>query len=101
MYGLAPNYYQGSAIITTAPGGRLNTKMTFYQYRKSHCGDKTILRSSYLHNGISYTGKMSSLYWIRAQVSVQPTPINNNDINKDSDINNKGNDDDNYNDNDN
>ena len=24
-------------------------------------------RSSYLHNGTSYTGKMSSLYWIGAQ----------------------------------
>ena len=32
----------------------------------SHCRDKTILRPSYLHNGISYTGKMTSLYWIRA-----------------------------------
>ena len=32
-----------------------------YQYRKSHCGDKTVVRSSYLHNGISYTGKISSL----------------------------------------
>ena len=41
--------------------------MTFYQYRKSHCGDKTILRPSYLHNRISYTGKITSLYWIRAQ----------------------------------
>ena len=41
--------------------------MTSYQYRKSHCGDKTIWRPSYLHNGISYTGKMISLYWIRAQ----------------------------------
>ena len=30
---------------------------------KSHCGDKTILRPLYLHNGISYTGKMTSLYW--------------------------------------
>ena len=40
-----------------------------YQYRKSHCGDKTILRPSYLHNRISYTGKMTSLYWIRLQVS--------------------------------
>ena len=39
--------------------------MSSYQYRKSHCGDKTILRPSYLHNGISYTGKMTSLYWIR------------------------------------
>ena len=40
--------------------------MSSYQYRKSHCGDKTVVRSSYLHNGISYTGKMSSLYWLRA-----------------------------------
>ena len=34
--------------------------MASYQYRKSHCGDKTVVRSSYLHNGISYTGKMPS-----------------------------------------
>ena len=40
--------------------------MPSYQYRKSHCGDKTILRPSYLHNGISYTGKTASLYWIGA-----------------------------------
>ena len=51
------------------PGPRFNIKMTSYQYRKSHCGDKTILRPSYLHNGISYTGKMSSLYWIRAHAT--------------------------------
>ena len=51
-------------------GPWFNIKMSSYQYRKSHCGDKTILRSSYLHNGISYTGKMISLYWIRAQGSV-------------------------------
>ena len=41
-------------------------KMSSYQYRKSHCGDKTILRPSYLHNGISYTGKTTSLFWIGA-----------------------------------
>ena len=46
--------------------GLFNIKMTSYQYRKSHCGDKTILRLSYLHNGIPYTGKMTSLFWIRA-----------------------------------
>ena len=40
--------------------------MISYRYRKSRCWDKTIVRSSYLHNGISYTGKMASLYWIRA-----------------------------------
>ena len=45
-----------------------NIKMLSYQYRKSHCGDKTVVRSSYLHNGISYTGKTTSLYWIRAQL---------------------------------
>ena len=45
-------------------GPWFNKTMTAYQYRKSHCGDKTILRQSYLHNEISYTGNMSSLYWI-------------------------------------
>ena len=43
-------------------GPQFNIKMTSYQYRKSHCGDKMILRLSYLHNGISYTGKTTSLY---------------------------------------
>ena len=28
------------------------------------------IRLSYLHKGISYTGKMSSLYWIRALISL-------------------------------
>ena len=46
--------------------------MSSYQYRKSHCGDKTVVRSSYLHNGIFYTGKMASLYWINPQVPKQP-----------------------------
>ena len=49
-------------------GPWFNIKMLSYRYRKSHCGDKTVVRSSYLHNGISYTGKMSSLYWIGAQM---------------------------------
>ena len=53
-----------------SPGPRFNIKMLSYQDRKSHCGDKTVVRSSYLHNGISYTGKMSSImihiYWIGA-----------------------------------
>ena len=57
-------------VITTggmSSGPRFNIKMSSYRYRKSHCGDKTVVRSSYLHNGISYTSKMSSLYWIGAQ----------------------------------
>ena len=45
-----------------------NITMSSYQYRKSHYGDKTILRPSYLHNGISHTGKTTSLCWIGAQV---------------------------------
>ena len=50
-----------------SPGPQFNIKMSSYQYRKSYCGDKIILRPSYLHNGISYIGKMSSLYWIGTQ----------------------------------
>ena len=48
------------------PGPWFNIKMSSYQYRKSHYGDKTVVRSSYLHNGISFTGKMTYLYWIKA-----------------------------------
>ena len=41
-----------------------------YYYRKSHCGDKTVVRSSYLNNASSYSGKMSSLYWFRPLVAI-------------------------------
>ena len=61
------------------PWGWINIKMPSYQYRKSRCGDKTVVRSSYLHNGISYTGKMTSLYWIRALGPIIPTCINSMD----------------------
>ena len=55
---------------TESSGPWFNLKMLYYQYRKSHCGDKTVVRSSYPHNGISYTGKMSSLYWIRPLIFI-------------------------------
>ena len=58
---------QGPALLLRS-GSRFNIKMSSYQYRISHCGDKTVVKSSYLHNRISYTGKMTSLYWIRAQI---------------------------------
>ena len=58
-------------------GGWFKIKMSCYQYWKSHCGDKTILRPSYLHNGISNTGKMSTLYWIRDQQTNGPASISN------------------------
>ena len=48
-----------------------NIKMSSYQYRKSRCGDKMILRPSYLHNGISYTGKTTS--WIGTQYNAMDT----------------------------
>ena len=51
-------------ILNMYAGPWFNIKMSSYQYRKSHCGDKTVVRSSYLHNGISYAGKMISFYWI-------------------------------------
>ena len=56
-----------TSITISLSAGRFKIKMPSYQYRKSHCGDKTVIRSSYLHNGISYTGKKASLYWISPQ----------------------------------
>ena len=49
------------------PGGWFHIKMISYQYSKSYCGDKMILWLSYIHNGVSYTIKMTSLYQIMAQ----------------------------------
>ena len=66
MYGTQISLFLLMPWHLMAPGPRFNIKMSSYQYRKSHCGDKTVVRSSYLPNGISYTGKISSLYWIRA-----------------------------------
>ena len=56
----------------TSAGPWFIIKTLSYQHRKSHCGDKTILQPSYLHNEISYTGKMTSLYWIGALELVIP-----------------------------
>ena len=48
------------------PVGWFKIKVSFYQYRKFNCGGKTMLQLPNLHNVISCTGKMTSLYWIRA-----------------------------------
>ena len=58
-----------STVNSLKPGARFNIETSCYEYRISHCGDKTVVRSSHLHNGISYTGKMTSVYWIRALVT--------------------------------
>ena len=61
--------------ISYESGPKFNIKMPSYQYRKSYCGDKTVVRSSHLHNWITYTGKTTSLFWIRALILLQPAPI--------------------------
>ena len=64
------NSWHNCKMLPLCPGSSLKLKIICYQFRKSHGGNKTILRPSYLHNGISYTGKMTFLYWIRTQASV-------------------------------
>ena len=51
-------YLTRMAINQSGPW--FNIKTSVYQYRKSHCGDKTVVRSSYLHNEISCISKMVS-----------------------------------------
>ena len=81
MTNIGSRIYTEPVLEWLTPGPRFNIKMS-YQYRKSHWGDKTVVRSSYLHNGISYTGKMSSLYWIgtlEAEWRIYPS-VNNASI---------------------
>ena len=43
--------------LTNMPGGRLNIKMSSYQYRDSHYKDETVSRLSHLYDGNLYTKK--------------------------------------------
>ena len=43
--------------------GRLNIKMSSYQYRDPHVKDKTVSRPSYLSHGDPDTRERRSLYW--------------------------------------
>ena len=45
-------------MIMTTTSRPFNIKMPSNQWRKYHCGDKTVLWPSYLHNGISFTSSM-------------------------------------------
>ena len=54
-----------SVIWWHSPGYIDCSRASLQHHRKSHRGDKTILRPSYLHNGISYTGKTASLLYPR------------------------------------
>ena len=58
------------STILPVPGPWFNVKIPSWQYRKFHCGDKTISQPSHLHNEISNTGKTTSLYWIRLLVAM-------------------------------
>ena len=53
--------------VSRPSGPLFNINMSSYQTRKFHCGDKTVVRSSYLHIGNSYTGKTASSCWISPQ----------------------------------
>ena len=81
----------GKPILISGILGRFNIKMSSYQYRKPYCGDQTIVRSSYLHNGIFYTGQMATLnrtpglnhtrYWYGSNLSTSHFSTNKNWIN--------------------
>ena len=62
-------------MLESRSGPWFNKKIPSWQYRKSHCGDKTVVRPSYVHNGITYTGSMASLYWIMALESWEVFPL--------------------------
>ena len=40
-------FYEAARHIENQTGPRFNINMSSYQYRKHHCGDKTVIRSSY------------------------------------------------------
>ena len=70
------NFYK-SALFCPDYGGRLNIKVSSYQYRKFLCG-KTVVRSSYLHNEISYTGKTTFYIESGPRFCTQPRCSNTN-----------------------
>ena len=58
------------SVSIVDPEPWFSIKMPSYQYRKTLCGDKMIVSLSYLHNGISHTGKIASLYLIGPLVAI-------------------------------
>ena len=67
----------GLKELTSGPWSNIN--MLSYQWWKINCRDKTVLRSSYRHNGNSRTGETASWYWIspmehwKLRVVIMPT----------------------------
>ena len=64
-----------NSLVLWRPGPRFNTNMLCYQFRKSHCGDNTVVRSSYLDYGISYIDKIASLHWISSLDGILKMPF--------------------------
>ena len=52
----------------TEAGGPLNIKTPSYQYRNSHCKDKTVSRPSYLYNDSPILRKTVFIYWNEDQL---------------------------------
>ena len=63
-------YHLGVPCTRCGLGVKFNLKVLFYQYKKSHYGNKTIYRPSYLRNVIPYTGKTVSWYWIGGLIAM-------------------------------
>ena len=57
-----------SVIYSYFPGPWISIKMSSYPYRECHSKDHLVVTSSYIQNGISYTYKVVSLYWIISRV---------------------------------
>ena len=60
-------YHHSSVVLIDQAWSDIN--MASNLYRKSHCGGNAILWPSNVHNGISYTGKTTSWYWIKVMVT--------------------------------
>ena len=58
-------------------GPWFNIKMSSYQHRKFNCGDEAVVKLSYHHKGISYTGNTTSLYWNRTLDTLSMLEFNN------------------------
>ena len=55
---MGTDHFGQSQELHTGIRALIQCKVVILPVKESHCGDKM----SYLHNGISYTGKTTSLY---------------------------------------
>ena len=59
---LATELWLMQCIVLASAWRLIQNKDHILQYMNSHRGDETVLRPSYLHSGISYSGKTTSIY---------------------------------------